>query len=192
MSSKEIGLPVTETYAPPARVSDGALVKSLDEYRELYRRSIDDPDAFWSEMANKHIQWMAPFSKVCEEDFSTGKIGWFLGGKLNVTVNTLDRHLASRGSKVALLWEGDEPGENRSVTYRELYEETCQLANLLRAKGVKKGDRIAIYMGMTPELVVAMLACARIGAVHSVIFGGFSARSIRARIDDSSCKAIIT
>jgi acetyl-CoA synthetase len=190
--TKEIGLPVNERYAPPARVRDGALVKSREEYQRLYDRSINDPDGFWAEMANKNIDWLAPFKKVREEDLSAGKIGWFLGGKLNVAANCLDRHLATRGGRTALIWEGDEPGENRRVTYRELYEESCRLANYLRSRGVKKGDRVAIYMGMVPELAAAMLACARIGAIHSVIFGGFSARSIRDRIDDSTCKAIIT
>ena len=188
----EMALPTTEVYSPPARVSAGALVSSMEQYEELYRRSIEDRDGFWSEMANEQLQWIAPFHTVCEEDLTAGKIAWFLGGKLNVSVNCLDRNLATRGDKVALLWEGDEPADNRRVTYRELYEETCRLANVLRAKGVGKGDRVAIYMGMVPELVVAMLACARIGAMHSVIFGGFSPRSIRDRIDDSTCKAIIT
>ena len=188
----EIGLPTTETYAPPARATEGALVPTRAMYDELYRRSVDDRDAFWSEMANAHVDWMAPFGTVCEEDLRTGDIKWFLGGKLNVSANCLDRHLATRGNKTALLWEADEPGTNRRVTYRQLYEEVCRVANYLKGKGVGKGDRVAIYMGMAPELVVAMLACARIGAVHSVIFGGFSARSIRDRIDDSSCKAIIT
>ncbi len=188
----EVGLPVHETYAPPARVTDGALVKSRAEYEELYNRSISDSDGFWGEMATNNLSWIAPFTKVHEEDLPAGKIAWFLGGKLNVSVNCLDRHLATRGDQVALLWEGDEPGDNRRVTYREVYEETCRLANYLRSRGVGKGDRVAIYMGMVPELAVAMLACARIGAIHSVIFGGFSPRSIRDRIDDSTCKAIIT
>ncbi len=192
MSTKEMGLPVDEIYAPPARVADGALVTTMEQYAELYRRSIEESDAFWSEMADSHLEWIAPFGAVSEEDLPAGKIAWFLGGKLNVSVNCLDRHLATRADKIALLWEGDEPADNRTKTYREAYEETCRLANALRAKGVGKGDRVAIYMGMVPELVVAMLACARIGAVHSVIFGGFSARSIRDRVDDSSCKAIIT
>ncbi|MFN0095348.1 MAG: acetate--CoA ligase [Dehalococcoidia bacterium] len=190
--STEIGLPTTETYAPAARVSQGALVPALSLYEQMYRRSIDDRDGFWTEMAQATVDWMAPFGTVCEEDLRTGNIKWFLGGKLNVSANCLDRHLATRGDKTALLWEADEPGTNRRVTYRELYEEVCRVANYLTAKGIAKGERVAIYMGMVPELVVAMLACARIGAVHSVIFGGFSARSIRDRIDDSSCKAIIT
>jgi acetyl-CoA synthetase len=188
----DVGLPVDEKYAPPARVREGALVASQQEYERLYRRSIEDRDAFWSEMANQFITWDAPFNTVCEEDLRSGKIAWFLGGKLNVSMNCLDRHLATKGDKVALLMEGDQPGETRSMTYRQVYEETCRLANALRKRGITKGDRVAIYMGMVPELAVAMLACARIGAVHSVIFGGFSPRSIRDRIDDSLCKAIIT
>jgi len=188
----DVGLPVDEKYAPPARVSEGALVASQEEYERLYRRSIEDRDGFWSEMANQFITWDKPFDKVSEEDLGAGKIAWFLGGKLNVSVNCLDRHLATRGDKVALLMEGDEPGTVRSMTYRQVYEETCRLANALRRRGIKKGDRVAIYMGMVPELAVAMLACARIGAVHSVIFGGFSPRSIRDRVEDSLCRAIIT
>jgi acetyl-CoA synthetase len=190
--AKEIGLPTTEIYQPPARAREGALVSSMDEYHELYRRSVEDRDAFWTEMANTHLDWMAPFTSVCEEDLLNGKIAWFGGGKLNASVNCLDRHLATRGDQVAILWEGDPVAENRSVTYRELYEEVCRLANYLRSRGIRKGDRVAIYMGMVPELAVAMLACARIGAIHSVIFGGFSPRSIRDRVDDSACRAIIT
>jgi acetyl-CoA synthetase len=135
---------------------------------------------------------MSPFDTVVEEDLRSGKIAWFLGGTLNVSANCLDRHLPARANKTALLWEGDEPGENRSVTYGELHEQTCRLANALRSRGIGKGDRVAIYMGMVPELAVAMLACARIGAIHSVIFGGFSAQSIADRIEDSACKAVIT
>ena len=129
---------------------------------------------------------------MVEEDLASGRIGWFLGGRLNVSANCLDRHLAQRGDKTALLWEGDEPGDNRRVTYAELHEQVCRLANALRGRGIGKGDRVAIYMGMVPELAVAMLACARIGAVHSVIFGGFSAQSIADRIADSACAAVIT
>ena len=190
--AKEIGLPTHETYAPPARARDGALVQSVEQYRALYERSVRDPEGFWAEMANKYVDWIAPFSKVVEEDLVTGKIAWFAGGKLNAAVNCVDRHLATRANKTALLLEGDEPGKTRALTYRQLYEEMNRLANALRARGIKKGDRVAIYMGMVPELAVAMLACARIGAIHSVIFGGFSPRSIRDRVDDSTCRAIIT
>ena len=129
----EVGLPVDEKYAPPARVSEGALVSSMAEYEALYRRSIEDRDAFWSEMANAHIQWIAPFHTVCQEDLPTGAIRWFDGGKLNVSVNCLDRHLATHGDRAALIMEGDEPGTNRSLTYRELHAEVCRLANALRS-----------------------------------------------------------
>src|SRR5690606_11624930 len=189
---KEIGLPVDEVYQPPARVREGALVQSMEEYQQLYERSINDREGFWSEIANRYLEWIAPFDKVVEEDLTKGHIRWFINGKLNVTVNCLDRPVRTQPDKVAIIWGGDEPGTNRRVTYRELYEETCRLATELRARGIRKGDRIAIYMGMVPELAVAMLACARIGAIHSVIFGGFSPRSIRDRVDDSQCRAIIT
>ena len=192
MATPATALPTHEVYPPPARARDGALVSSLHEYQRLYQRSIHDPDAFWRELADQHLDWIEPFRTVVEEDLSTGKIGWFLGGKLNVAANCLDRHLDTRGDKVAILWEGDEPGTTRALTYRALYEEVCRLGNELRARGIRKGDRVAIYMGMVPELAVAMLACARIGAIHSVIFGGFSPQSIADRINDSACKAVIT
>ena len=189
---QDIGLPTTEVYSPPARVREGALVTSREEYERLHRRSIEDPDAFWAEMANQYLDWMAPFTRVMEEDLSTGRFTWFRDGKLNVTTNCLDRHLDTRGDQVAILWEGDEPANNRRITYRDLHAEVCRLANELKSRGIDKGDRVAIYMGMVPELAVAMLACARIGAIHSVIFGGFSARSIADRLQDSRCKAVIT
>jgi acetyl-CoA synthetase len=190
--AKEIGLPVTEVYEPPARVRDGAAIKSFEQWKEMYDRSIADPEGFWGDLAREHIDWVAPFGKVKQDNFTTAEIRWFEGGKLNVAANCLDRHIATRGDKTAILWEGDEPGENRRVTYRQLYEESCRIANELKGRGIKKGDRVAIYMGMVPELAAAMLACARIGAMHSVIFGGFSPRSIRDRVEDSTCRAIIT
>ena len=192
MSAENTGLPTEERYPPPGRVSDGALVADHAAYAALYERSVNDREAFWSEMATTHLDWMAPFSTIVDDDLATGTIAWFPDGQLNVSVNCLDRHLDARGDRVALLWEGDEPGDNRQLTYRELYEEVCRLGNALRAQGVGKGDRVAIYMGMVPELAVAMLACARIGAVHSVIFGGFSPQSIADRINDSGCKAVLT
>ena len=191
-TTSDIGLPVTEAYPPPSRVREGALVQSREAYVEMHRRSIEDREGFWAEQANENLDWMKPFETVVEEDFTTGRISWFEGGTLNVSANCLDRHLAERGDKVAFLWEGDEPGEKRSLTYHEVADEVGRLGNALRARGVRKGDRVAIYMGMVPELAVAMLACARIGAVHSVIFGGFSPRSIVDRVEDSTCKAIIT
>ena len=190
--TQEIGMPVAERYPPPGHVSERARIQSREQWDELYRRSLEDVDAFWTEMANEHLEWMEPFKKVKEEDLPAGKIAWFLGGKLNASVNCVDRHARKNPDKKAILWEGDEPGEYREMTYRELSQETNRLANWLRARGIKKGDRVAIYMGMVPELPVAMLACARIGAIHSVIFGGFSPRSIQDRVEDSTCRAIIT
>lgn len=189
---EDIGLPVDETYAPPTQIQNNALIKSIKEYETLYQDSITHKEKFWKEQAQKNIDWIEPFSQVVEEDLATGTITWFQDGKLNVSSNCLDRHLAEHGDKAAFLWEGDNPEETRTLTYQQVYEEVCQLANALKRKGIKKGDRIAIYMGMVPELAIAMLACARIGAVHSVIFGGFSPKSIVDRIEDSLCKAVIT
>src|SRR5690606_37805003 len=131
-------------------------INSREQYDEMHRRSIEDPEGFWGEIAREELQWIEPFHTVKKEDLRKGEIEWFLGGKLNVSVNCLDRHLEKNGDKIAYTWEGDEPGENRSVTYRQMYEETCRLANYLLSKGIKKGDRVAIYMGMVPELAVAM------------------------------------
>ena len=192
MTTAESALPTEERYPPPPAARDGALITSAERYAAMYARSVEDRDGFWREQAESLLDWMAPFETVVEEDLASGRIGWFLGGRLNVSANCLDRHLAKRGDKTALLWEGDEPGDNRRVTYAELHEQVCRLANALRSRGIGKGDRVAIYMGMVPELAVAMLACARIGAVHSVIFGGFSAQSIADRIADSACAAVIT
>ena len=192
MTTAESALPTEERYPPPPAARDGALITSAERYAAMYARSVQERDAFWREQAESLIDWMAPFETVVDEDLASGRIGWFLGGRLNVSANCLDRHLARRADKTALLWEGDEPGDNRRVTYAELHEQVCRLANALRGRGIGKGDRVAIYMGMVPELAVAMLACARIGAVHSVIFGGFSAQSIADRIADSACAAVIT
>ncbi len=192
MTTAESALPTEERYPPPPAARDGALVTSAEAYAAMYARSLEDRDGFWREQAESLLDWMAPFETVVDEDLAAGRIGWFLGGRLNVTANCLDRHLAQRGDKTALLWEGDEPGDNRRVTYAELHEQVCRMANALRSRGIGTGDRVAIYMGMVPELAVAMLACARIGAVHSVIFGGFSAQSIADRIADSACAAVIT
>ena len=192
MTTAESALPTEERYAPPPAARDGALVTSTEAYAAMYARSLQDRDGFWREQAESLLDWMSPFETVADEDLAGGRIGWFLGGRLNVSANCLDRHLAQRGDKTALLWEGDEPGDNRRVTYSELHEQVCRMANALRGRGIGKGERVAIYMGMVPELAVAMLACARIGAVHSVIFGGFSAQSIADRIADSACAAVIT
>jgi acetyl-CoA synthetase len=162
------------------------------EAAKLLYQSRHDPEGFWAGQARERISWYHPFLETSDVDFNMGSISWFLGGKLNVCVNCVDRHLPTRGDKVALLWEGDEPGETRRITYRELYHEVCRLANSLKSRGVRKGDRVAIYMPMIPEAVYAMLACARIGAIHSVVFAGFSADSLSDRIRDAACKVLIT
>ena len=167
----------------------------IDEaaYQTMYRRSIEDPDGFWTDMANEHVHWFRKWDKVADWTFD-GDVGirWFDGAKVNVAYNCLDRHLEERGDKPAILWEGDQPGDERRITFRELHAEVCQFANVLKSKGVRKGDRVCVYMPMVPEAAVAMLACARIGAVHSVVFGGFSPDALRDRILDSDCRVVIT
>jgi len=181
-----------EAFPPPAAFSERAHIKTLDQYRELYQKSIEDPEGFWAEQA-KRLDWMAPWTRVLDWNFDEPRIEWFQGGKLNASVNCLDRHLdAGRGDQVAIIWEGNEPGETRSVTYAELHREVCRFANVLKSLGVRKGDRVCVYLPMVLELAVALLACARIGAIHSVVFGGFSAESLRNRILDSTCSVVIT
>ena len=162
-------------------------------YQAMYKRSIEDPDGFWADMANEHVHWFRKWDKVADWTFDGGVgIRWFDGAKVNVAYNCLDRHLAERGDKPAILWEGDQPGEERRITFRELHAEVCKFANVLKSKGVRKGDRVCVYMPMVPEAAVAMLACARIGAVHSVVFGGFSPDALRDRILDSDCRVVVT
>ncbi len=161
-------------------------------YQAMYQRSIDDPDGFWADQANELIDWFSPWDKVQEWDYHKAEIKWFQGATLNVAYNCLDRHLETRGDQTAILWEGDDPEVDRAISYRELYTEVCKFANVLKSRGVKKGDRVSIYMPMVPEAAVAMLACARIGAVHSVVFGGFSAEALKDRILDSDCQVVIT
>ncbi|MDE0349932.1 MAG: acetate--CoA ligase [Gammaproteobacteria bacterium] len=163
-----------------------------EAYRELYRRSIEDPDGFWAEEARRRLDWIAEWNTVSEWDLPTGRIAWFLGGRLNACVNCIDRHLPTRADQAAIVWEGDDPADDATVTYRELHEAVCRLANALRSRGVRKGDRVCIYMPMIPEAAYAMLACARIGATHSVVFGGFSPQSLKDRILDSDCRTVIT
>ncbi|MDA3961608.1 MAG: acetate--CoA ligase [Planctomycetota bacterium] len=179
-------------YVVPSRVSAGAHVASFADYEKLYHKSITDGDAFWGEQARAELVWQQDFTTVQNCDLTTGTISWFEGGTLNVCENCVDRHLSERADQVAILWEGDEPGNNRRITYAELHEQVCRFANVLKARGVTKGDRVAIYMPMIPEVAFAMLACARIGAVHSVVFAGFSADSLRDRILDSECKVLLT
>ena len=167
----------------------------IDEasYQAMYKRSIEDPEGFWTDMANEHVHWFRKWDRVADWRFDGDvSIRWFDGAKVNVAYNCLDRHLEERGDKPAILWEGDQPGEERRITFRELHAEVCKFSNVLKSKGVQKGDRVCVYMPMVPEAAVAMLACARIGAVHSVVFGGFSPDALRDRILDSDCRVVVT
>jgi len=166
----------------------------IDEarYQEMYRRSIENPEEFWPEQAEKYLTYTKKWDQVTSYDYVTGAIAWFSGAKLNATVNCIDRHLEARGDQIAIIWEGDDPSEQQHISYKELHESVCRFANLLKSRGVGKGDRVSIYMPMIPEAAVAMLGCARIGAVHSVVFGGFSPDSLRDRILDSDCRVVVT
>jgi acetyl-CoA synthetase len=176
-------------FPPPEEFAAKAHIKSLEEYETLYKKSIEDPEKFWAEAAGE-LHWFKPWDKVLDWNLPTAK--WFVGGQTNLSYNCVDRHaLGARADKAALIWEG-EPGEVRRLTYAELHIEVQKFANGLKSLGIKKGDRVAVYMGMTPELAIALLACARIGAIHSVIFGGFAAAAIADRVNDSSCVAILT
>ena len=178
-------------YPVPQGVADNALL-TQGEYEAMYRRSLDEPESFWAEQADRFLTWFRKWDRVSNNDLSKGQIRWFEGGKLNVSYNCLDRHLETHGDRHAVIWEGDEPGNVRRITYRELHEEVCRLSNVLKERGVAKGDRVSIYMPMIPEAVVAMLACTRIGAVHSIVFGGFSPHALRDRIEDADCRTVIT
>ncbi|MEM6910369.1 MAG: acetate--CoA ligase [Verrucomicrobiota bacterium] len=175
-------------FPPPADVASSARISSMEQYRELYRESLDDPDAFWAREAGQ-LLWRKPWDRLL--DWQPPFAKWFVGGQLNVSENCLDRHLKTRGDQTALLWEG-EPGEVLAITYRQLHERVCRCASALTELGVQAGDRVILYLPMIPEAAVAMLACARIGAVHSVIFGGFSADAIRERTQDAGAETIIT
>ena len=175
----------------PPQFAKSARIGSIEKYRALYDRSIKEPDGFWAEQAER-ITWFKKWNKVSKWDFDDAKTKWFIGGKLNVSDNCLDRHLdTARRNKAAIIWEG-EPGDSRTLTYQEVYRETCKFANALKKIGVNKGDRVTIYLPMVPELAIAMLACARIGAIHSVVFGGFSAESLKNRILDCKSDVVIT
>ena len=184
MSEEKI-YPVPENIAARAHITE-------EQYFRLYQQSLDDPEGFWAEQAREFLNWNKPWDKVLDWDYKKAHIRWFEGGKLNVSVNCIDRHLASRGDQVAIIWEGDDPSVDKKITYNELHEQVCKLANVLKSRGVKKGDRVCIYMPMIPEAAFAMLACTRIGAVHSVVFGGFSPEALKDRILDSDCRVVIT
>ena len=167
-------------------------IKSPEEYRAAYESSVRDPEGFWAGIAG-HFQWRRPWDKVLEWNFTEPGVRWFAGAKLNITENCLDRHLKERGDQPAIIWEPNDPAEqHRVLTYKELHFRVCQFAHVLKNNGLKKGDRVCIYMPMVPELAIAVLACARIGVIHSVVFGGFSAQSISDRIQDASCSVVIT
>ncbi len=186
---------MSDKFPPPVSFTEKAHIKSLEQYKEMYDRSLSDPEGFWTEMADQ-FHWFKKWDKVTEHNYNRndGKIDikWFIGGKTNITYNALDRHLETRGDQPAIIWEGNEPGTDKTLTYKELHEQVCKFANVLKNNGVKKGDRVSIYMQMVPELAVAMMACARIGAIHSIVFGAFSPDALADRCNDSDCQVIIT
>lgn len=177
--------PVQQSFADSAHADK-------ETYEAMYKHSIENPDEFWAEQAEKTLDWFKPWDTVQEWDYHKAEIAWFKGAKLNVSYNCLDRHLETRGDQAAIIWEGDDPNEDKTITYRELHEEVCRFANALKGIGVKKGDRVCIYMPMIPEAAVAMLACTRIGAMHSIVFGGFSPDALADRIENADCSLVIT
>ncbi|MCI5144296.1 MAG: acetyl-coenzyme A synthetase, partial [Candidatus Electrothrix sp. AR3] len=181
------------TFAPPVVGQDQAHIKSMEEYRSAYQRSMEDPESFWADRAEELVTWDKKWDTVLQYNFDTPEIKWFDGGKLNMSVNCLDRHLTDgRRNKAAIIWQGEPEEDVRVYTYQMLHTEVCRFANVLRKKGVQKGDRIAIYLPMVPELSIALLACARIGAIHSVVFAGFSAVALQSRVQDCEAKVLIT
>ncbi|MBE8602406.1 acetate--CoA ligase, partial [Pseudomonas cyclaminis] len=177
---------------PTADAVRRAAQLSQEDYQRLYRQSVDQPDTFWAEQAKGFLDWITPWHTVQHSDIHTGAAQWFAGGQLNVSYNCIDRHLAQRADQPAFIWEGDDPTNSSTITYRQLHQNVCRLANVLKSRGVNKGDRVCIYMPMIPEAAYAMLACTRIGAVHSVVFGGFSPDALRDRILDADCRTVIT
>jgi len=189
-------MPETETvevFKPNKNISSRAYIGSMDKYKEMYEKSIENPDEFWAKMAEENVSWYKKWRNVSKYDFKKAEIKWFEGAKLNVAYNCLDKHIENgHGDDIAIIWEGNEPDQSKTFTYTELLVEVEKFANVLKSKGIEKGDRVCIYLQMVPELAISMLACARIGAVHSIVFGGFSADSLRDRINDSKCKMLIT
>ncbi len=181
----------TKIYPVSPEAEARALVTN-DQYMAMYDASINQPEAFWTEQANLFLDWYKPWDTLTESDFTLGEAKWFLGAELNASYNCIDRHLINRAEQVAIIWEGDDPKDDAKITYQQLHDHVCRLANLLKSRGVKKGDRVCIYMPMIPEAAYAMLACTRIGAVHSVVFGGFSPQALQDRILDSDCQTVIT
>ena len=185
---------IKDVYPVPESFRKKAYFKSRQEYEKLYRESIDNNDAFWAKIAEEYVTWDKKWDKVQDWKYSKQEVylKWFLNGKLNVSYNCVDRHLAKRGNQKAIIWEGNEPTEDRSLTYKELHDQVSRCANALKKAGVKKGDRVTIYLPMIPELAVSMLACTRIGAIHSIVFGGFSASALKDRIQDCDSNVLIT
>jgi acetyl-CoA synthetase len=181
----------SDLYPVPEHFAKNAHINAA-RYEEMYSASINDPDTFWATMADEFLTWDKRWDKVQQADLANADVSWFIGGELNASVNCIDRHLKNRADQVAIIWEGDDPADDKKITYKELHDEVCRLGNLLRERGVKKGDRVCIYMPMIPEAAFAMLACARIGAIHSVVFGGFSPQALQDRILDSDCQTVIT
>ena len=177
-------------YPVPPNFSDAHITP--EKYHDMYRQSLEDPETFWSQQASEFLSWEKAWDSVCESDLSTGHARWFDGGQLNASVNCIDRHLPARAEQTAILWEGDDPGESQHITYQVLKDEVCRLANVMHDRGIRTGDRVCIYMPMVPEAAYAMLACTRIGAIHSVVFGGFSPEALKDRINDASCRMVIT
>ncbi|NQV43703.1 MAG: AMP-binding protein, partial [Rhodospirillales bacterium] len=179
-------------FPVPDSIAKSALVDNA-KYLEMYQKSVEDPESFWGEHG-KRIDWMKPYTQVKSVNYTIPDVSikWYADGTLNASVNCVDRHLATRGDQTAIIWEGDDPADDKTITYRELYEEVCRFANVLKSRGVKKGDRVTIYMPMIPEAAYAMLACTRIGAVHSIVFGGFSPDALAGRINDCTSDVVIT
>jgi len=182
-----------KVFDVPRELQKTAYINSMEQYEKMYKRSIEDPDGFWGDMANESIEFFKKWDKVLSYDFKEAKVEWFKGAKLNISYNCLDRHIKTwRKNKAALMWQGEPVDEARTYTYMELYTEVNKFANVLKKKGIKKGDRVSIYLPMIPELPIAMLACARIGAIHSIVFGGFSADALKDRIQDCEAKLLVT
>jgi len=178
-------------YDIPSTIKKSSSI-TAQGYEDLYKKSIEDPNTFWEEQAKKYLQWDSKWTDISEEDFSMGKISWFKEAKLNTSVNCIDRHLNTKKNDIAIIWESDDPNKSKEITYEELHKSVCRFANALKKRKIKKGDRVCIYMPMIPEAAYAMLACSRIGAIHSVVFGGFSPESLKDRILDSDCRVVIT
>ncbi len=181
---------MSKIYSVKPEIASQALIKA-DTYQDLYQSSIVEPDIFWAEQAEQFLLWDQRWHTVMDVNFNEGHMRWFAGGKLNVSVNCVDRHLEKRGEQVAIIWEGDDPNKDKTITYRELHEQVCKFANVLKSLGVKKGDRVCIYLPMIAEAATVMLACTRIGAVHSIVFGGFSAEALKDRILDADCRFLV-